>query len=172
MLALALTLALAPAEAAELTLRFDAPDAAPALLALGTEKPGLAAVTDTEGDAWLVDVDLLEEDPQGLRLRGEIRLTDVPDTVIRQAFDLRLAWGTPGVIALKDPDGQPRLLTISAMPDKARPVVDCELLVAPTVHELADALQSFVDAGLEPRTGQGEFTVDQGVMPATWVCGW
>lgn len=174
MLALLALLLAPPAAALDLTLVFEGEGTQAATLhEVSAEAPPLAALTDAQGDDWLVAVDELEQDFAGAWIiAGGARLADVPDTALERRFKLRLLPGEPASVEVLDPDGQPRRLVVTAVEPTPAKVVDCELLVAPTVDELATALQGFVDEARPPVTGVGQFTIDGELVQAQYVCGW
>lgn len=164
----------AQAHALDLALAFDGPERQGPSATLSDVGPTarMVALEDGLGDRWVLEL-AVETDAVGMAVvSGTARLLDVADPKTTRRFEVTAPVGQPVRVPVADPSGEVRLLSLVASAPSLRGVVDCELLVQPTVQDLADAMQELVDEGREPRTGVGEFTVDQGVMTATWVCGW
>lgn len=163
-----------PALALDLTLAFEGEQTTSATLhQVNAEQPPLAALVDPLGDEWVVMVDDVEEELDGAwRIKGLARLLEVEDPSLEQPFLARLRPGEPGTVELLDPAGEPRTLRLLVEEPAQDRVVDCTLLVAPTVIELADSLQQFLDEERQPVTGVGQFTIDEELVQAQYVCGW
>ncbi len=174
MIALLALLATSPAHALDLTLKFAGEQTRAATVRdVVKDSPAVLALADERGDSWVVDLTLVDQDDDKVTVEGTARLVDVVDDSQDQRFHLVLDMTKEATVSVSDPEGQAWTLAVRAMPGKDAPEVECDLLVTPTVQQLAETLQSFVDAGMEPRTGSGQFDVGEDQpRPATWVCGW
>jgi len=164
----------APARAADLVLAFDGSRSTAGratLTGVGAD-PRLATVQDTQGDAWVISVSVTREASGQAHVSGTARLVDVPDPKQLRRFEVDLPWGQTVPVRVADPAGKVHALTVVATSVAPQASVGCELLVAPTVDEMAEAMQRFVDDGLTPHTGVGSFTLGDQVTEATWICGW
>lgn len=174
MLALALLLLATPASALDLAVSFDGPETTGPSLTVDAElgEPRLLAVEDGLGDRWAVEITVDSQDARGISLSGTARLLDVTDSSAVRAFRVTAPFGQPVAVPIADPAGRVRLLSVVAAAPGADPEVVCEILPAPTVDDLAAALQELVDEGREPRSGVGRFLLDDELVDATWLCGW
>lgn len=174
MIALLPLLLALPAQALDLSLVFQGENTtATTLQDVSNDAPPMAALVDAVGDEWVVMVDHMEEEIDGAwRIKGVARLLEVDDPRLERPFFVRLRPGETGTVQLLDPDEQPRTLEVRVEEPAPERVVDCTLLEAPTVFELAEALQAFVDEERQPITGTGQFTVDGQLVEAQYVCGW
>lgn len=174
MIVLLSLLAASPAHALDLSLQFaGAQTRAATVRDVVQDRRTVLALADERGDPWVVDLTLVEQQDDRVTIEGTARLVDVVDERQDQRFHLVLDMAQGGTVTLSDPEGQTRTLAVRATPGSDSPQVECDLLIDPTVQQLAETLQSFVDAGMEPRTGSGRFEVGEDQpRAATWVCGW
>ncbi|RME28408.1 MAG: hypothetical protein D6798_02455 [Deltaproteobacteria bacterium] len=174
MIVLLSLLAAAPAHALDLHLQFAGEQTRAATVRdIVKDSRTVLALADERGDPWVVDLTLVGQQDDKVTIEGTAHLVDVDDESQDQHFHLVLAMAQEGTVTLADPEGQARTLAVRATPGSDAPEVECDLLIDPTVQQLAETLQSFVDAGMEPRTGSGRFEVGEDQpRAATWVCGW
>ena len=176
-LAIVLLAASSGAQAMDLTVSFGAPGGRLATVTAHDLEAGTprTIVVDDAGELWAIDVELADDDGQHVTLVGTASLVHTGDIAPPpRPFTVRSARGEAGVARLTGYDTFPRVLslTVSAPEQTQGATVECEILVAPTVDQFADALQGFVDDGLSVRTGVGPFAHSTGITDAHWVCGW